>query len=480
MSALSGLACNKADVRSTPSGGGGAGETRSPGAGGGSGLDARPIALPEVGAEASSTSSSSPPDAPATCAGESFEAQTVPVDLLLVVDTSRSMLFPSGPMGTKLKWEAMAKSLMGFVRDPRSSGMGVGLSFFPVNKTCTTARDCPVVEGPFGSSALCLHRHVCWGPAGVTSPGLPCDAENIGYPCPTGSTCQPVGTCSLSGSDCPNIGQPCPGNEGTCTAVSSTCLDAKEEDTCAVTSYSRPVVPIAGLPGAEPMLLRSLADRYPMGGTPLGPAVEGALAYLRPHATAHPGRRVLMVVATDGVPSGCSNRNTIAAIAEQLRVAQSATPGISTFLIGVFAPYEIAMAEPELNRLAVAGGTGKPFLLTATEDLPMKLQEALASIRGVALACEYKIPSSKTGAIDFMKVNVRHSPGTQSATGRDLPYVGRADRCDPARGGWYYDVEPAQGTPSLIRICEASCREFRADARGRVDLVFGCATQIID
>lgn len=156
-------ACGLAGVHK-PGPASGAGGTSSPGGtGGGQGVggsttDAR-----------NPTADAAPPgvDAPsATCAEEAFQAEIMPLDLLLVVDTSSSMLFPSGPMGTgtQLKWEVMAKSLISFVRDPRSAGLGVGLVFFPLNKTCAADADCPAIEGIFGPVRTCQHRTVCWGP----------------------------------------------------------------------------------------------------------------------------------------------------------------------------------------------------------------------------------------------------------------------------------------------------------------------------
>jgi hypothetical protein len=53
--------------------------------------------------------------------------------------------------------------------------------------------------------------------------------------------------------------------------------------------------------------------------------------------------------------------------------------------------------------------------------------------------------------------------------------------CGPAaRGGWYYDVPPRRGTPSRILVCDVSCRSFNMDATAKVDLLFGCATRVIE
>ena len=169
--------------------------------------------------------------------------------------------------------------------------------------------------------------------------------------------------------------------------------------------------------------------------------------------------------------------NDIPSIATNLNAAVAGTPSIPTYVIGVFAPDEVATTQPEMDRLALAGGTTRSFVLTSTPDLTQRLQQALDQIRGAAIACEFTIPRPQMGAIDFNRVNVRH---TGAAGPVDLPYVETAGRCDPTRGGWYYDVPPSRGTPSRILVCEASCRGFKMDATARVDLLFGCATRVIN
>jgi hypothetical protein len=69
----------------------------------------------------------------------------------------------------------------------------------------------------------------------------------------------------------------------------------------------------------------------------------------------------------------------------------------------------------------------------------------------------------------------------QSASGpEEVLYAGSAARCDPVRGGWYYDVDPSMGTPTRIIVCEATCKRWKADAAASVDLRIGCRTRVID
>jgi hypothetical protein len=223
--------------------------------------------------------------------------------------------------------------------------------------------------------------------------------------------------------------------------------------------------------------VRELNGAIPGGGTPMGPAVRGALAHLQAHLMAHPGRKAALVLAGDGVPSATCEMNDIPSVAATIGAAFTGTPAIPTYVIGVFGDQELTAAQREFDQLAMAGGSTRAFVLAANDDLTMRLQEALAQIRGAALACEYQIPAPTGGRIDFTKVNVRYTAG---AGPENIPYVERADRCDPTRGGWYYDVPPATGVPTRILVCAATCTRFSREQTGKVDLVFGCGTQVIN
>jgi hypothetical protein len=135
------------------------------------------------------------------------------------------------------------------------------------------------------------------------------------------------------------------------------------------------------------------------------------------------------------------------------------------------------MARPLLEQVATAGGTGAPFVLTAADDLGQRFQDALDKIRGSALPCEFVIPPSNSGTIDFGKVNVRFKG---AAAEEDIPYVASLDRCDPVRGGWYYDRAPAMAAPTRVLVCPASCNRYKADPDASVSLVFGCKTKVIE
>lgn len=66
------------------------------------------------------------------CATDTRKAETVPVDLLIGLDTSFSMDFDK-------KWISVQAALKSFVANPALDGLGLGLQYFPIRKQCSVA-----------------------------------------------------------------------------------------------------------------------------------------------------------------------------------------------------------------------------------------------------------------------------------------------------------------------------------------------------
>jgi hypothetical protein len=465
------VACTPQVVSKDPGspGSGGAGGQGGPGGGGTGGgppAGGSPdggFGLPVADAAVSAPDSAASP--PSACAQSKVGAQQVQVDLLILLDNSTSMRTAAGAQS---KWNAAQAALVAFVMDPASAGLGVGLSFFPhapPTQGCTSDAECP--------SGDCFENDFCRG--GTQLSNYACFPAGLPNRCPLGGTCSAGGLCAISKQPCHQLDAPCTGAPGDICRRQMRVCTTDAEDSCQAADYQQPSVSIAALPGNQANLVGAIGARAPYGGTPTGVALRGAYEHIRTHLAANPGRRVAVILATDGVPSSCMPRDA-PGIAADIRMAQMGTPAILTYVIGVFAADEQAMARSTLEMFATAGGTGTPYLLDATANLGMRLNEALAAIRGQSLPCEFTIPSG-TGAIDFGKVNV-----TLQAAGAEqtVPYVESATRCDPMRGGWYYDVPPATGKPTRILVCPASCSRFKGAPDAKVSLVFGCATQVID
>jgi hypothetical protein len=174
--------------------------------------------------------------------------------------------------------------------------------------------------------------------------------------------------------------------------------------------------------------------------------------------------KVAVVMATDGLPEGCSGDS----ISSASSVAQSAKATVPTYVIGV------GNLLNDLNALANAGGTSKAFIVafivsTANQTtVGTEFSTAMSQIRGASLACEYALPQAPAGqTLDFQKVNVQYSGG--GAAAQTLKY---SDACASA-DGWRYDN--AQN-PTKILLCQSACDKAKTDSAAKIDLVLGCQT----
>ncbi|HVK63738.1 MAG TPA: vWA domain-containing protein [Polyangium sp.] len=99
---------------------------------------------------------------------------------------------------------------------------------------------------------------------------------------------------------------------------------------------------------------------------------------------------------------------------------------------------------------------------------------ATAVVSESKISCDYPIPIPPDGTtIDPTKVNVvyTNSNGTKT-TIYNVP-TGQGG-CGNT-GGWYYDLP---GTPTKISICQNTCAALQGDAGGKLEVLFGCETQI--
>jgi hypothetical protein len=90
------------------------------------------------------------------------------------------------------------------------------------------------------------------------------------------------------------------------------------------------------------------------------------------------------------------------------------------------------------------------------------------------VACDLAIPEPPVGAyLDYDAVNVVLDHDDDRVI---LPRVDGASGCT-ARGGWYYDIDPADGAPQRLNMCKSSCERADSGATGlRVEL--GCKSLV--
>jgi len=484
------LGCS-AGVKPTPTGVGGTG----PGAGGTTGSagttgtgGSSSTGTGGSGFDASVDISVSDTKSDGVCSATMTAAEPVPLDLYVLMDSSKSMLDPTsaGPS----KWEAVKSALNMFFTDSAANGLGIALKYFPqvqnVPATCQMDSEC-------GNYGPCDFRLAC------VANNVRADVVEGTQLCPTstttcngsGQTCQRIQDCGTGNYPCVQQGT---GNCGTsCMPFTGYCHG---RDVCTAASYATPDVPAATLPGAATALMASLTGHTPGGYTPTGPALTGALMFARQRIASMPTHRVAVVLVTDGLPGGfipgfppaeCTPTSIPAAgsdpgIAALLRGAMgtAGSPPVNTFVIGVFSPSTASTARPNLDMLATAGGTSPAVIIDTSQDVSAALRNALKQVQSKAISCEYKIPST---GVDPGKVNVSFTNGSGQAStiGHDATSDGKMGAGCDARGGWYYDTEdPMKDPPTKITACPTTCSMFQTDLNGHVDVVLGCPTISVD
>jgi hypothetical protein len=430
-------------------------------------------------------------DAFVGCAATNVQAKLLPLDIYFLLDTSDSMddLVAAG----RSKWQAVTAAITTFINDPASTGLGVGVQYFPatapgVPASCTSSAQC-------GAAGPCVLK-ICAAP---TAQVFPCDTNTDCILCDANGRhceqyeCVAAGECANAHDVFCGPGEDCGLDAngfalGTCEALtSSSCL---ANDDCVAQDYRTPAVAVAPLPANAAAITASLAAHGPLGNTPTQAALQGVIAGAEAYASANPGHTVVVVLATDGQPdeiagamNQCASPATAAAadteVAQVATAGLASTPSIKTFGIGVFTPSDIASGTMTLDQLATAGGTKTPFIIgTAGANVEQAFSAALTSIRGASLPCNYQVPVPATGNPDFSEINVQFT--TSAGAVSVIPYVESAASCDAAVGGWYYNVDPAEGgSPTTIDVCPVSCADLKGDTGGRVDIALGCKTETI-
>lgn len=239
---------------------------------------------------------------------------------------------------------------------------------------------------------------------------------------------------------------------------------------CSVESHEDAAVEIAPLPGSASALISALEAAEPQGGTPTHLAIDGACSHIQSWTAANPGRKVVMLLVTDGVPEH-SCRATIARAVSAAEGCFAAGEGPEIYVLGVVANNNNSLDQ--LHAIAEAGGTERAYL-TTVEDVSGSMLAALNAIRADAqIPCDLRIPAPPSGAeLDpgYVNLGICDAAGVLQTT----PYVQEQTNCGNGPG-WYYD-DPS--SPEVIHLCEATC-ETVSTPGARLYYTIGCATTII-
>jgi hypothetical protein len=230
---------------------------------------------------------------------------------------------------------------------------------------------------------------------------------------------------------------------------------------CSGSGYDTPAVPMGVLPGNAQPIINGLPSSANGFDTPTEGALNGLINYCKTYAGQNPKEKVIALFITDGEPNGCNE--VPSALSGVLSNGFVQAPSILTFAMGMSgADFTL------LDQLAQAGGTGVSFDLSSGGA--QALAGVLQSIAGSAIGCDYSIPESDGGKIDYSKVVVHYSSG-DGGTGTDLPQVSDQSACG-SNGGFYYDNPSA---PTKITLCPTSCDAVQADGQAKVEVLLGCA-----
>lgn len=256
------------------------------------------------------------------------------------------------------------------------------------------------------------------------------------------------------------------------TKMGLTLFPPASGDMCAPSSYTA-IVPIDSLPDNAVLVKSVLQSQSASGGsTPMSAGLQGGVDAMKTHLGANPNEEGVVILVTDGSPTGCSdNASNVAKTAE---AAANGKPAIRTFVVGMD-----GASFANLDTIAKAGG-GAPTAFNASAtgtdggvDAQQQLLDALQAIRAGALGCEYILPTpdGSKGVLDPDSVVVNFTPGGNDpmVSFRRVPSAGD---CGQTTGGFYYDDN---ANPTRIILCDASCEDVRgAPATASVDVVLGC------
>lgn len=360
------------------------------------------------------------------CAGEVSKANLTPVNMFIQFDRSTSMLDQN-------KWEQASKALTAFFQDPEGDGLKVALRFFPADNPVAGCKGALMFGGgqQFGGQQFGGQQQGTGG-GGPGSPGAA-------------------------------------GAGSTGAAV-----------TCLASACEAPLVPLGPLlrdpaptDAQEAKLVQAVVDSAPDmdggGGTPLLPALQGALDWAKKNQAATPGEKTVIVLVTDGEPSVCcENASGFACPAAHLDeitavAAEGNSLGIQTYVIGI-----AGASERQVNAIAEAGGTREAYFAGNAATAQQDLVEALKAIRGNALECQFEVPRPDGNQVlDPGQVNIQFT--NNAGTPESLK---KATSCETG-GDWVYDNET---NPKSISLCDATCTRITNEPNAQLEIKLGCAT----
>ena len=218
--------------------------------------------------------------------------------------------------------------------------------------------------------------------------------------------------------------------------------------------YKTPEVEVGLLPGNAAAVAGAIQKHQPTAFTPTAPALQGAINHMKEWAPNHVGRAPVVVFVTDGFPTECDPQD-ITDIATIAQNAFNTEPKVRTFVVG----FNLGPGGSNLDALAEAGGTGKPFLIDKG-DIGAQFVDAMLSISSTTLQCKFDLPPPPMGmALDINMVAVTYTPSATGVEAQVPKLMGLSD-CEINKGnGWFFD---SPTNPTKILVCPDTCAKFAA------------------
>jgi len=397
------------------------------------------------------------------------EAAVAPLDLFFMLDSSGSMDFETQQPGLT-KWQAIRNAFQAFATDPLSQGIGVALSFFPIIDF-TEPELCSAVGPLCGTPSNCVDISVC--STGFNLCDTDQDCIDAGFP---QDTCVPYGICQ----NAPQFGCLPTDPSFNCQSGTGPCIQGGlcwDHFTCDAGPYQSPIFGVAELPAGAATFINTIDGKTPDGATPTLPALQGAVDGAVSWANANPSHSVIVVLTTDGLPTVCDPDiegpdPTLAIQNLANAAAVGAAQDVPTWVIGVFAPDEAVEATPNLDAIAVAGGTDEAFIIDSSGSVTQDFIAALNEVRANALSCEFQLlPGGDP--LDWEDVWIRVTDNSMNELW--IPRVDDEASCDAVTGGFHYDVAVGMGqTPSRIILCAASCAIINENPDQTIEVFSTC------
>jgi hypothetical protein len=241
---------------------------------------------------------------------------------------------------------------------------------------------------------------------------------------------------------------------------------------CVTQHYRDASLPIADVSQMSGGALDQLEAVTPQGQTPTAPALTAALELATDHALEHRDRSVVVVLATDGLPTTCDPVD-VRALAELTRGALRGSAHVRTLVVA--SRSLTGSDQSSFDTIAAAGGTGRALSIDPRADFSAQLSQALGAAATKRVTCDLALPEPPRGErIDYDAVNVVLSAKGSRIT---FPRVEDAESCGAA-GGWYYDVDPTLGAPFRLNMCKASCDRLSDTGAAELRVELGCRTVV--